>query len=732
MEDIVCDSWNFIKDFYECDNSIVELLNSALRIKSNKRLSQSNIDELLKDIVSLFSNSNENVSYHDFLKNIIPPNCYEENNIEKCENNFLNHIWINILTGSGAEPYLPQYIVSQIDANPYLILFSMNLCQDCDWLIYGGESRYYFVNDKKNWNDLLKKLNRRYKKWNKWQSKWSYVKSKLFRKRLLSRQQPQLYPLAVLLIILRREWSDSKKTEYISRKCNLLSRSVSLPNVNLSILYGLYNEYEGRDNSILKEIEFEKNIVPAKFHRLIARNIIKNEVYDKLYENIAKENLWEEKEKMYKDTNEYYSKHCDSMSNRLLLDYMFPYTQIFENDVFVPRSPTDTPRNLTDKIYLMLRKGTSYGKYYREPKEGENFSYIQIEPIGDRDMRIRNNRNRLKPEGKFLLVKLKEDFILHEELMKAFSNFRHDLKTIMTDADCSIKNLQFALGKTEQLTSMLNEIVMLIDRILLKITSESIIHDVEEMDLLKKELEMAEHNIPDSSNLYSLIKEIRDIVEDAYAEDCISQAMINNLRGKSANLQDKIHQEYFLTFSDCRKRVNNIEYSFRTVNDHIRMAGREPISNESKEILLKGFLERYIRRAPQIFTFAKITSDLSQLSDTQTCLHNECTLHIILNSIIDNAKKHGFEEKFIENPEIHIEASRKSGYVLLKICNNGTPIEITTEEYRTRGVFSGITGHTGIGGYQISKYAELQGGYVEIPLLPQRKWNTEIHLYIKI
>jgi sensor histidine kinase regulating citrate/malate metabolism len=66
---------------------------------------------------------------------------------------------------------------------------------------------------------------------------------------------------------------------------------------------------------------------------------------------------------------------------------------------------------------------------------------------------------------------------------------------------------------------------------------------------------------------------------------------------------------------------------------------------------------------------------------------------------------------------------------LLKICNNGRPIDKTNEDYRTRGVFSGTTGHTGLGGYQISKYAEILGGYVELP--QEKEWNTEIHLYIK-
>ena len=300
----------------------------------------------------------------------------------------------------------------------------------------------------------------------------------------------------------------------------------------------------------------------------------------------------------------------------------------------------------------------------------------------------------------------------------------------MTDSD--IKNLQYAFGRTEQLTGMLNEIIMLIDHFISKITPKSIIHDVGEIASLKEKLKIADNNISHSSNLYPPIKDIRDIVEDAYDKDCISQAAIEQLNVLRINLQNAVHQEYLQTFSSCRERIDNVENSFKIVHDYILMAGREPTKEVPSEILLKDFLKRYIRRAPKIFTFAKITSDLSQLSDTQTCLYNEYTLHVILNSIIDNAKKHGFEEKSIDKPEIHIEASLNGGYVLLKICNNGTPIEITTEEYRTRGVFSGITGHTGIGGYQISKYAELQGGYVEIPLPQKKEWNTEIHLYIKI
>ena len=51
------------------------------------------------------------------------------------------------------------------------------------------------------------------------------------------------------------------------------------------------------------------------------------------------------------------------------------------------------------------------------------------------------------------------------------------------------------------------------------------------------------------------------------------------------------------------------------------------------------------------------------------------------------------------------------------------------EEFKIRGFAASPTGHTGIGGYQINKYAELQGGYLQIP--NNSNWNAEIDIYYK-
>ena len=100
-----------------------------------------------------------------------------------------------------------------------------------------------------------------------------------------------------------------------------------------------------------------------------------------------------------------------------------------------------------------------------------------------------------------------------------------------------------------------------------------------------------------------------------------------------------------------------------------------------------------------------------------------------LDSIIDNACKHGFQNYDCKDPHIRLILNENDDYLILKICNNGRPIEITNNDYKTRGVFKGTTGHTGLGGYLVSKYAQQLGGYIEIP--QEKEWNTEIHIYIK-
>ena len=180
--------------------------------------------------------------------------------------------------------------------------------------------------------------------------------------------------------------------------------------------------------------------------------------------------------------------------------------------------------------------------------------------------------------------------------------------------------------------------------------------------------------------------------------------------------------------SKCSKLTESIEESHNTLCSFIKIAGA-PTIEKKDNIVICDYLNRYIRHATLDAKRVPISIDCSEIDNGSTVMYNSAVLTVILNSIVDNAISHGFHNYECTSPMIKFILGENKDYILLRICNNGRPIDITNEDYKTRGVFSGITGHTGLGGYQISKYAEILGGYIELP--QEKEWNTEVHLYIK-
>ena len=183
--------------------------------------------------------------------------------------------------------------------------------------------------------------------------------------------------------------------------------------------------------------------------------------------------------------------------------------------------------------------------------------------------------------------------------------------------------------------------------------------------------------------------------------------------------------------SRCIDQADFLEDSYSTLCDYINIAGVDEFKKED-DVELGIFLKDYIKHATLNAKRAKLSLAPPNVDKEYTIKSSKVILKVILNSIVDNAYKHGFADDYhCVSPKIKFVLQESGDYVLLKICNNGNPIKVTENEYKTKGVFRGPTGHTGLGGYQISKYAEQLGGYVKIPKEEEREWNTEIHLYLK-
>ena len=731
------DSWDFLREFYASDNNIVHLTNAALRVSTKSvSLRKDSEDSFMHGLFGLLSpNQDEHITYREFLEYVFPVNRQET--VENIESSFITHLWVNLLSPSEAKQYFSVTIRNHFEASaeywPYIILLAMGIQED--WFIYGGKCQEFLVDDADNLDLLQKKLAKGYKDWSRsWGArlKWQNVKTTLSKhfsrithlselfgigrpQRLSSKQ---LYPLAILLITLRREITAaaSMDNRYLSLRASALYSRFSVVDAHLSLLYGLYNAYPGADDDI--KMRYEDHITPVSFHPAIANLLLKHRSYEFLYEGIENDGLQEhEHQQRYIETEEQVK---DPSATRLLIDYAFPFTQIRQNDIFVPTT------FLSDDIYLSLELGSSYHKVYREPTEVERFDIIQIEPNtqsgGDfSDNRTIPYRPHLKPEGNFLLVMTAEEGKVYDTRKKAFSDFRHDLKTIMSKTD--IKNLQNKIDENQKIISISNDIIKAIS---------DLSPSEENIQEFRKTLAVAERKCPKSSSLHNTVSQLRDKVEDALYEGNVTDLFLSEIKNDVILFKQINVDIYENTMTSCKQRLIDIEYSFDVVNSYIRMTDVEPSSRKDEIIPIKEFLRQYVRYSQiRIGIGITITSDFDAIDDNQVIRWYKASLIVVLNSIIDNAIRHGFEGySEVRNPEIHFSLHPIGEYLLLKVCNNGRPMAITNEDYRTRGVFSGITGHTGIGGYQISKYAELQGGYVEIPT--QKSWNTEIHLYIKL
>lgn len=106
----------------------------------------------------------------------------------------------------------------------------------------------------------------------------------------------------------------------------------------------------------------------------------------------------------------------------------------------------------------------------------------------------------------------------------------------------------------------------------------------------------------------------------------------------------------------------------------------------------------------------------------------------MLENIINNAMVHGFDsckKDLGYQPSICIEAQTEDELVTLRIKNNGHPFpeNFTIDNYRTSGI-TNKSGHTGLGGHQINKIANLHKGNLDIT--SDENWNCIIEIKFNI
>lgn len=735
----LCDnSWVFLEDFYDQDSDIVELCNAALGIRSRISLDGSSKQAFFKSLFSTLDRQQK--TYADFVDFVTPESEFAENTdkydeyIYKLENTFLDSVWIKILSHSEASPLISNR-ANQYITKPYLILLSMGIYRD--WFLFGGSSKYFLVENANNWDPLQKRLQSGYRSWN---SLWHFIRKPSNLKSILTQTKvlsvEQLYPLVVLLIVLRREWKDSQSKAYMEEKLNSLAKSKTTMKERLAILHALYNKYPEADKDLKKKLEEELGtsmISNIHFHPVVAKNIITNQCYDYLYESeeMAAKFSQNDPKKVISEfiASEVEYKKNNRNGSRLLKDYLFPYTEICKEDVFVPISLDEPDYTVALELFISFRKGSHYREVYRKPHADEKFDYIQLSPYKTVSGHLMTYNQFRKPGGEFWIVSSIEDQNFDKKLKEEFRDFRHGLQQ---DTGISrIGSLQERLQKSASIAERLSRLLELAE---LFLKSSDKIVGKEYASVLAVADEMEDNEFPELEMNVQIAKNAihrQRVIIDGFLEgEELGNEKKEKLQKNVHDVQQYVNNMLRASINKYQKDLDIIDWKFKNVVGYVNMAGVDNIDgNKLERIVLRDFIEMLIkdREKPNInFSIGK-TLDRSWIVN-----YNSSALMTMLNSIVENAQKHGFASDYkCESPTIHFDVClMDDGFLVLKVCNNGKPIKMRTDDYVTRGVFGRETGHTGIGGYQTNRFAEMLGGKVKV-YSETKEWNTEIHLYIK-
>lgn len=186
--------------------------------------------------------------------------------------------------------------------------------------------------------------------------------------------------------------------------------------------------------------------------------------------------------------------------------------------------------------------------------------------------------------------------------------------------------------------------------------------------------------------------------------------------------------------SDMYQALISIQDNFEYIQRFINSYGADLSTRRMvlTEVGLNSFLSSYLSSWNSFGTF-KIELD-SQVSDEASVLMNVDLMRVLMDTILDNAYRHGFSKIESENNLGYITTSCVSmldkEYICISIANNGKAFEkgFSLKDYVSRGKFSKSTGHTGIGGNHVYNIIKAHNGYLNIT--SNAKWNVIVELLI--
>lgn len=180
--------------------------------------------------------------------------------------------------------------------------------------------------------------------------------------------------------------------------------------------------------------------------------------------------------------------------------------------------------------------------------------------------------------------------------------------------------------------------------------------------------------------------------------------------------------------------ISNVRYMIRIIKYTNAKIEKESLKIEDGDIcaFIREYEENWRNYGDKYFSlFVNI--------DMEGCpkmSFDKTMLTVMLDSILDNASRHGFHKRWSENNRACISLSltmyEDDFYLLIRVCNNGDPIQegFTIDDYVSRGRYTEGSGRSGLGGSHVYEIAKGHGGH--LCLDSNQIWNVIIDVLLPV
>jgi signal transduction histidine kinase len=192
------------------------------------------------------------------------------------------------------------------------------------------------------------------------------------------------------------------------------------------------------------------------------------------------------------------------------------------------------------------------------------------------------------------------------------------------------------------------------------------------------------------------------------------------------------YQSYVTSLIDTAQYINRV---ITAVGKDLAKAKITP-----KKVNISDAIADYVRawgNFSGLEDFMLITQDLTQ-GDVVLKI-DIVFLRIMLDTLIDNAWRHGFDKgsyKVDEGNKIAIRLTPvildEKRYIAISVMNNGHPLSdgYSVTDYIERGNFKGNAGRTGLGGHHVYTIAQRHGGHIS--LNGEQNWSFVVDILLPI